>query len=132
ASLQPVVPLRQLAGWALAHRRLDRPHPPIDRVHLARRPLEVLGKRQIGIGWLLLEVGHAIACADADTARLGRVQPRQHPKQRRLADAVWPDQARALAVSEDEGDVVAERAGVVRGPASRCFQAGPSYLSAKR
>ncbi|HEV8155985.1 MAG TPA: hypothetical protein VGP67_10650, partial [Gaiellales bacterium] len=45
------------------------------------------------------------------------------------ADAVRPDQTYPVAVSEDEGDIVEERFGVVRRPQSVCFQHGPSYLS---
>jgi hypothetical protein len=44
------------------------------------------------------------------------VPTREHPQQRRLADAVGPDQTYAVAVSEDEGDIVEERFGVVRRP----------------
>ena len=76
----------------------------------------MLAQRQIGIGRLLLEVGDAVGVAHADGAGVRPGPAGEQAQQRRLADAVGADQAYPVAVSEDEGDIVEERFGVVRRP----------------
>jgi hypothetical protein len=98
------------------HRRFQRPHLAVGGVDLARRPAQVLPQGQIRIGRLLLEVGHAVGVTHADAAGIRPAPACQEAQQRRLADAVGADQAYAVAVSEDEGDIVEERFGVVRRP----------------
>jgi hypothetical protein len=76
----------------------------------------VFHQGQIRIGRLLLEVGDSVGVAHADAAGVRPALARQQAQQRRLADAVRPDQTYPVAVSEDEGDIVEERFGVVRRP----------------
>ena len=101
---------------ARRHRRFQRPHLAVGGVDLAGRPAQVLPQRQIRIGRLLLEVGDAVGVAHADAAGVRPAPARQQAQQRRLADAVGADQTYPVAVSEDEGDIVEERFGVVRRP----------------
>ena len=95
-------------------------------VDLARGALQVLGERQIGVRRLLDEEADRVALAPRDPALVGPVEARDHAQERRLAGAVGADQANAVAVSEDEGDVREERKGVVRPGHTVAFQHGPS------
>src|SRR5690606_11993384 len=88
-------------------------------VHLLvtdKDPIAAIGEHLVagGVGIerapVLIEEGDARPAAEHHLAARGRKLARDHAQERGLAGAVWPDDAPALALHEDEREVVDEHA----------------------